>query len=64
MDLEVVIRSDLSQKVKDKTSPDGPYMWSLKYNVTELVYEVETDAQSWRMDLWPPEEKEAGKNSE
>ena len=27
-------------------------MWNLKYNTSELIYETETDSQTWRTDLW------------
>ena len=30
------------------------YMWNLKYDTNELIYETETDSQTWRTDLWFP----------
>ena len=27
-------------------------MWTLKYDTNELIYEIETDSQTWRTDLW------------
>ena len=31
-------------------------MWNLKYNTKQLVYETETDSQTYRRDLWLPSE--------
>ena len=44
MELEVIILSDGSQKEKDKY--DIAYMWNLKSNTNELIYETETDSQT------------------
>ena len=44
MELEVIILSDGSQKEKDKY--DITYMWNLKSNTNELIYETETDSQT------------------
>ena len=27
-------------------------MWNLKYDTSELIYETETDSQTYRIDLW------------
>ena len=29
-------------------------MWDLKYGTNELIYQPETDPQTWRTDLWLP----------
>ena len=29
-------------------------MWNLKYETNELIYEIETDSQTQRTDLWLP----------
>ena len=33
---------------------DITYMWSLKYDTSELICETETDLQTQRTDLWLP----------
>ena len=33
-------------------------MWTLKYDTNELIYEIETDSQIKRTDLWLPRGKE------
>ena len=33
---------------------DITYMWSLKYDTSELICEAETDLQTQRTDLWLP----------
>ena len=40
MDLEIIILSEVSQPEKDT------YMWNLKYDTNELIYETETDSQT------------------
>ena len=52
MDLEIIILSEVSQKEKDKH--DITYMWNLKYDTNELIYETETDSQTQKTDLWLP----------
>ena len=42
MDLEVIIVKEGRQK----DSYDITYMWKLKYDTNELIYETETDAQT------------------
>ena len=44
MDLEITILSEVSQKEKDKLSHDIIYMWNLKYDINEFIYERETDS--------------------
>ena len=45
MDLEIIILSEGSQKEKDKYHMIITYMWNLKYDTNEPIYETETD--SW-----------------
>ena len=33
-------------------SYDIPYMWNLKYDTNELMYEAETDSQTQKTNLW------------
>ena len=35
-------------------SYDISYMWDLKYDTNERIYETETDSQTLRTDLWLP----------
>ena len=30
------------------------YMWNLKYDTYEFIYETETDSRTYRTDLWLP----------
>ena len=46
MDLEIIILSEVSQKEKDKLPYDITYMWNLKYDTNELIYETETDSEN------------------
>ena len=39
---------------------DITYMWNLKYDTNELIYETETDSQTQRTDLELPREREFG----
>ena len=39
MDLEIIILSEVSQKEKD-ISYDITYIWNLKYDTNELIYET------------------------
>ena len=41
MYLEIIIRSEASQR---KIPYDVTYMWNLKYDTNELIYETETDS--------------------
>ena len=43
--LEIIILSEVSLTVKD-ISYDVTYMWNLKYDTNELIYETETDSQT------------------
>ena len=35
-------------------------MWNLKYDTNELIYERETDSQTYRTDLWLPRGRGVG----
>ena len=39
MDLEIITLSEVSQTEKDKYHFDITYMWDLKYDTNELIYE-------------------------
>ena len=41
-------------------SYDITYMWNLKYDTNELIYETETDSQTQRTDLWLPRGRGVG----
>ena len=45
MDLEITILSEVSQKER-QISYDITYMWTLKHDVNEFIYETETDSQT------------------
>ena len=36
---------------------NDPYIWNLKYDTNELIYETEIDLQTQRIDMWLPKEK-------
>ena len=42
MDLEIIIVNEVSQKDKY----DITYMWAIKYDTNELIYETEADSQA------------------
>ena len=44
MQLEIIILSEVTQKEKDKYHIT--YMWNLKYDTNEPIYETETDSQT------------------
>ena len=44
MDLEIIILSEV-RKRKINTY-DITYMWNLKYDTNELIYEIETDSHT------------------
>ena len=47
---------------RDRLIPyDITYMWNLKYDTNELIYETETDSQTSRKDGWLPWGKRLGK---
>ena len=43
IDLVIIIESEVSQKEKKKKPYHITYMWNLKQDTNELVYEVEMD---------------------
>ena len=49
MQLEIIILTEISQKEKDKYH-DITYMWNLKQDTNEPIYE--TERVSWRTGLW------------
>ena len=40
---------------------DINYAWNLKHNTYELMYEAETDSQTWRTDLRLPRRTGGGR---
>ena len=46
MNLEIIILSEVNQKKERQIPYDIAYMWNLKYNTNELIYETETDSQT------------------
>ena len=46
IELEIIILSKVSQTEKDKYHMIITYMWNLKYDTNELIYETETDSQT------------------
>ena len=45
MDLEIIKLSEVSQK-KRQIPHDITYMWNLKYDTNEPIYETETDSKT------------------
>ena len=45
MDLEIIILSKVSQRER-QIPYDITYVWNLKYDTNELIYETETDSQT------------------
>ena len=39
---------------------DITYVWNLKYDTNEHIYETETDSQMLRADLWLPRGRRVG----
>ena len=48
MQLEIIILSEISQKEK-KQIPYIIYMWNLKYETNEPIYEIEMESMTWRI---------------
>ena len=44
MDLEMIILSEVNQRER-QILYDITYMWNLKYDTNELIYETNTDSQ-------------------
>ena len=61
MGLEVIIPNEVSQR---NVPNNVTCMQNLKYNTNELIYKAETDSQTQRMNLWLPEGKGVGRNSQ
>ena len=53
MDLEIIILSEIIQKEKDIYHMIT-YMWNIKYDTNELIYETEIDSQIYSTDWWLP----------
>ena len=52
-------------KVREGQKPyDITYMWNLKYDTNEHIYETETDSETWRTDLCLPRWGGGGKDWE
>ena len=49
MGLEITILSEVSQR---QIPYDITYMWNLKYDTNEHIYETETYSEMKRTDLW------------
>ena len=49
MDLEMIILGEVSQR---QIPQDITYMWNLKYDTNELIYETKLYSQKQRKDLW------------
>ena len=53
MQLEIITLTEVrKRKINDTT-----YMWNLKYDENELIYETETESWTWRTDQWFPRGK-------
>ena len=50
IELEILILVKPGRKRKTNTIYIT-YMWSLKYGANESIYRIETDSQTWRIDL-------------
>ena len=61
MKLEIIILNELSQ-TEGQIPCDITYMWNLKYDRNELVYETEADSQAWIIDLWLPKGREGDRD--
>ena len=58
MDLQIIILSEGTQR--RQIPYDVTYMWNLKYDTNEPIYETETDSQTQRTDSWLPRGREDG----
>ena len=54
MQLEIIILSEVKSERERQIPYDITYMWNLKYDTNELIYETETDSRTQRTDLWLP----------
>ena len=61
MGLEIIILNEVKSK-RGEISSDTPYKQNLNRNDTnELIYKIEADSQTSRMNYWLPEWKADGK---
>ena len=51
MDLEIIKLNEVSQKEERYIPSDITYMWNLKYDTNDLIYETETGSQTYIRDL-------------
>ena len=58
-DLEIIILNEVGQRPYNIT-----YMWNLKYDTNELIYETKKDLQTQRTDLWLPKQWGVGEGRE
>ena len=54
------ILREVCQAEKRQIPYDITYMWNLKYDTKEPIYEAETDLEKKRADLWLPRESMDG----
>ena len=59
LDLEIIILSEESQKEKRQIPYDVTYIWNLKYDTNQDIYQSKTDSQIRRTDLWLPMRRNA-----
>ena len=57
----MIILSEVCQTEKDKFHTDITYMWSLKYDENEHIYETDREAQTQQTDLWLPRGRGLGR---
>ena len=57
MDPEIIILSEVGSERERQIPYDTMYMWNLKYDTNEPIYETEADSQTQRTDLWLPRGK-------
>ena len=46
MELEIIIQSEVKSERERQIPYDITYMWNLKYDTNEHIYETETDSQT------------------
>ena len=61
MGLEIIVLSEVNQTER-QMSYDITYMWNLKYDTNEPIYEAETDSQTQKTNLWLPRGKGGGRD--
>ena len=57
MDQEIIIPSEVKSERERQIPYDITYMWDLKYDTNELIYNTEPDSQTQRTNLWLPKAK-------